>query len=127
MTKKTKNQVFNIATDLLIDYLLHHDKSVYPYKSTLIDSTTSHLSYSLSELEAKILRENKPIRLTLSQENELNSKNTVLPNRSELNNWPRTIPVCEYKINQDSYPLKIQRKSHKVSKCIREIAVRYLK
>ena len=116
VTKKTNN-VKNIATDLLNFHRLTPEK--WPSRDSAISN--------LSNLEEKILRAKEPIRITESEEIELNSIKGLWLNKSEVKNWSGIIPLSEYIINQDDDPLIIKKQPYKDLKYMREIVIRYLR
>lgn len=80
-----------------------------------------------SNIEELILQSSVPIDVNETEEIEALGHRGVWANKQETLNWKGSIPITEYKINQDPNPKIIIKKSDKKVKYIQELAVRYLK
>lgn len=81
----------------------------------------------LTTVEERILRSERPIDITESDEVTYLGVRGIYANKSEVINWKGDVNIGEYEINEDSSPEIITKKTLGVIEYIQELAIRYLR
>jgi hypothetical protein len=120
-SRKTAHEstVSNIAKDII--------ELQSKYNNDNLSSTLASRTHQMSSVEELILKSAHPIVFDDSEEIEINGVRGILANKSEILNWKGPIPINQYKINEDSDPEVITKKSKQHIEYVQELAIRYLK
>lgn len=82
---------------------------------------------NVSQIESAILKSSEPIDLNEIEEIMVNGEKGVWANKAESLNWRGTLPLSEYKINEDENPQIIRKKNRQNLVYHQEVAIRYLR
>lgn len=81
----------------------------------------------LSQIENAILKSKAPIELNETEEITVLGQKGIWANRLETAQWSGDVPISEYKVNEDSNPEIITKKTNQTLEYVQELAVRYLR
>jgi hypothetical protein len=88
---------------------------------------TTSFKVAFSEIEKAILNATQPIELNETEEIEYNGQKGILANKKEIVAWKGSVPIKEYKLNEDPQPEVIVKQTNQILDYQQEIAVRYLR
>ncbi len=81
----------------------------------------------LSEIEARVLRSDRPISVSETEEISALGHQGLWMNKQEIINWKDELPINNYELNEDFHPEIFHKKFENDLVYVQELAVRYLR
>ena len=111
----------NVSSNLYNEQISLNNQS----NDDTINSDLGSISEIINEIEKLIAKAKDPIDNL--EEIEVNGERGIWTNKSESLNWNGSIPLSQYKINQDSNPLIVTKKAQQKLEYTQNFAIRYLR